>query len=555
MEELILDNDKHKRWVDKYRPKKVKDIIGNNFAIARIQEWLEKYDKNRETMTTSPKKNKKQKQIKVMTNESTSADDSTTITIKKGKKNSNSIYRSCLMITGSHGIGKTCTAYAILKEMNYKVYRINFNRINQLKNSKDLAAKMLSGSNIFNIITGTQQEKMALIIDDLESIISPAEKKFIESLLKENEIKWGFPIIFIADNKHSKFVNAVKPITFEVQMPLPKESSMEFLLMKICQQNKMILTSREVATLIIDHAQYDYRRLLCTLEDLYDNYGHDEITEECVEKYFDFSKRKDIDNDIFSSTKNLFSDKKMSLSERLILFETERTIIPLMVQQNHISCIGNYTLNKDPNHILSMAKDLTKSIARGDVIENYIYGSSNWILQETHGFFSCAMPTQIISNNIDKKSFDNDVLYHRYETVFPLDLNRTSIKYINIKNVKNASQDFPHMDTTDFINAKRVIIKLLDEKKFDEYEELMREYNATPSGVQSVIKVDKILDTKTSIPATTTRKIGIHTNPELLRKEKEKKENDKKSEKKKTIKVKKTSITTKKSGKSTKKST
>lgn len=515
MEEFSIDNENSTKWIDKYRPKTTNDIIGHNYAIMSIKDWLINYERNKSTYAKAGKKKTKGKPKKKSSSGKSDAGDGydDEYDCVPSKKANNHSGQSCMTVTGGHGIGKTCSIIAILQSLNYVIYTVNFSKITHSKSPQEFATKMLQTTNIFNIISGEKQKKIVVIVDDLESITSPVERKFIDALVKENEQHWSFPIIFISNNRHNKFINGVKSSTFEVQMSLPKESHLEKLLLQVCYKNKMILSSKNIANMIIEHAQYDYRRLLTTLEDLYNTYKSCEITEELIERYFEFSKRKDVDVDIYKSTEMLLSEENLTMEERLIAYETERTLLPLMVQQNHLSCVNKY-VNKNGNkskNVYELAENLTEYMAKGDVIENHIYGDQNWSLQETHGFYTCVYPTYVISNSVDSKKIKSDIHYRYFKTDFPLDLNRTSIKHINVKNAKNASKDFPGMNISDFINVKTILKKLLDEERYDEYKDLISGSNATPSGVQAVIKVDKILDTKTNIPTSIVRRISQHT--------------------------------------------
>ena len=53
-------------------------------------------------------------------------------------------------------------------------------------------------NNIFDKMNGLNDNNDVLLIDEIESANSPVEKSFIQSLLKKNEEKWFFPIIFIS---------------------------------------------------------------------------------------------------------------------------------------------------------------------------------------------------------------------------------------------------------------------------------------------------------------------------------------------------------------------
>lgn len=461
------------KWIESNRPTTINDLIGNNYQINIIKNWLINYYKFEDF-----KKNSK--------------------LISKDIEN----YSSCI-VNGNHGIGKTSFVTTILTSLKYKIFTINFRKINNAKNIKELVNKILEGASIFNIIMGKKQEKNAIFIDDLDSIISPVEKKFIEMLLKENEIKRKFPIILISSNKHSKFINQLKSSCYNLLYPLPNSIVMMQLLTKICYNNSMILSSEDIANKIIEHSQYDFRRLICCLEDLYSNYKSNEITFEKLENYLEFSKKKDIDIDIYKSTTNLFFDNKKSIQDKLICYETERTILPLMVQQNGIKCVRLC----DNKYSFDDLEKITNSLSKGDVIENYIYCDQNWSLQETHGFYTCVNPSYYISN----LCYSNEYQKKTIKMDFPLDLNRTSIKHINVKNVKYASKEFPNMTISDFINSKNIIKHLLLNNKITEYKDTIKNYKVTPFGIQSVIKVDKIKDTKTNIPAALIKKITNNT--------------------------------------------
>lgn len=518
MEEYYSDASNSTKWIDVYKPSKTSEIIGHKFAIMDIKDWLSNYDKYREIYmkrekTSSSGKGKaknKEKIVEELSNESLdiNVDIDVAVDIVPQVKSKNHKGHSCMTVSGSHGIGKTCSVIAILQSLGYTINIVNFSKIIHTINPHEFASKMLQGNNIFNIVSMKRPKKIAIVVDDLESITSPIELKFIETLIKENETVWRYPIIFITNNRHKRFINNIKVSTYEVHMALPTDKNLEEVLTRICYANKMLLTSHEIAAKIIDHAQYDYRRLLTTLQDLHNIYGKKEITDECICKYFEFSKRKDIDVDIYKSTESLLSDKNFRIEDRLIAYETERTILPLMVHQNHVACVNKY-IPKSKQY--NFATKLTEYIAKGDVIENYIYGDQNWSLQETHGFYTCVLPTHIISNNVNAASMANDIKYKSFRMEFPLDLNRTSIKHINVKNVKNAAKDFPDMDISDFIYVKTILKKLLDDERYDEYKKILSGHNATPDGIKAIIKVDKILDTKTNIPNSTTQKISVYT--------------------------------------------
>ena len=123
---------------------------------------------------------------------------------------------------------------------------------------------------------------------------------------------------------------------------------------------------------------------------------------------------------------------------------------------------------------------------------NYIYRDQSWSLQQVHGFYTCVYPTFMISNNINTKELVKNINNYYFNIMFPLDFNRTSIKHINIKNIKNTLINFPNMNIIDIIYIGIIIKKILDENDYEKFSNILSGYNISLIGIQSVIKVCKI---------------------------------------------------------------
>ena len=90
-------------WTEKYKPQKVNELTTNTNAIKSIYSWLLSYDKMRRDTLRSIN-NKKQKKKGII-----------------GKKaDISKSCKSCMLVTGGHGVGKSTTIDIILKELNYK---------------------------------------------------------------------------------------------------------------------------------------------------------------------------------------------------------------------------------------------------------------------------------------------------------------------------------------------------------------------------------------------------------------------------------------------------
>lgn len=498
-------------WISKYKPRSVKDFLGCKTQIRQIMEWLNKYEENALKMRGTNKKKISKLKIKDDDNEGETTElvgdviteDNNVSAIKKKKDNKDIGNHSCIIVTGKHGTGKTCMVTSILIDAGYDIKTIDFSKINSMKNIDDFVEKTMKGVNIYNIISGKKKKKIAVIIDKLESIVSPTEKKFILSVFKKNEIEWNFPIIFISDNKHTKTINDIKNYTFEIKLSEPNDENMMNLLVKICSNEKMRLYDVEVANNIIAYSQNDYRRLVSTLQDIKCIYNKKIFTQEDFDEYSLLSKKKDMDYDIFDAAKHLIYGYN-DIDKALRLYDTEKTLIPLMIQQNYISCLQQGK-TKDTNLLIS---DISQSLAKGDIIENYIYSDQNWALQEVQGFLSCVYPSYKLTQSLNKGKTNPDKIT-AYNIHFPLDLNRTSIKKINKKNVINADKIFKNMDITDYIYINKIVRGFVETGNEKQCKELFSGYDCTMANIESVIKINKIESTKYSIPTSIKNKMGI----------------------------------------------
>jgi len=180
-----------------------------------------------------------------------------------------------------------------------------------------------------------------------------------------------------------------------------------------------------------------------------------------------------------------------NINDCLRYYETEKVLLPLMVHQNYISCVfKNFTNTVDKFNIINT---ISKSLSYGDVIENYIYGDQNWDMQEIHGFYSCVISSYYLDKQL-KKDPENINL------IFTTDLNKTSIKKINKKNINNTNKCFENMNIIDYIYINKIIRNLIDKGKIFECVSMIKGYNNIKlEHIESLLKIDKIEHTKTSL--------------------------------------------------------
>jgi len=498
-------------WAEKYKPKHIKDIKGNVYQVNAISKWLDNYDKNKKEQLTNPKRKKKIKiDIKVLEeideNDGDDADADAEVLVESepeeiivGKKGNVDGECSCMIILGDHGVGKTCNVLAILNDMKYDTQVVNLSKIGLTKNVNEYVKKIMKGTNIYNRILGNVERKSAIVIDEIEAITSPAEKQFIVAVLKLNEKNWHCPVIFISNNKHNKIISTLKQNSKNIYFNQPIDESLWYTVMEVCTKENMCLENEQVVKKIMEHSQRDFRRLLFVLQDLKTLYKTD-ITLDIMAEYCALSKKKDTDIDIFKATASMMVNYQ-GIDECIRLYEGEKVIIPLMMHQNYIDYITPYA-KKDSS--FELVTNIAKSIAKGDVIENYIYSDQNWDMQEVHGFFTCVAPSFKLS---DQKY---GVVEERVRRIvkFPHDLNRTSIKKINKKNVVNSNNCLKNFEIGDFICANKLIKQMIADDRIGECAGLFKDYGAKVENIESILKIEKINETKTSLPTQVKKKFS-----------------------------------------------
>lgn len=502
---------------EKYRPKVLSDVMGNLRQISQIESWLKNYNKNK-LLNIKNKKNKKPKlvikldDIDIDIENDTDIDNGIDIGIDNdisdfdyskptfSKKQNDQNEHACLMLIGDHGVGKTCTVMSVLNKLKYHVQTFDLTKLGSNKSIPEHINKLTKGTNIFNKINGYNDTKNAILIDEIESANSPVEKNFIIALLKTNEEHWYLPIIFISSGKHNKLNSALKKYSNKVQFVQPNKDDLMLLLSKIATNEKMCFDSLNVGYELVAHAQNDYRRLVSIIQDLKTMYGHKSISQEEIINYQNLSKKKDVTVEIFKSSIQMMVKYK-NIDECLKIYGKEKVIIPLVIHQNYIKIIVNCGFKG--NKKFGIVNDISKSIAFGDLVENYIYSDQNWDMQEVHGFLTCVEPTFKI--NSEKLGIAEHNL--KYLLDFPFDLNRTSIKKINKRNIINSNTCLKNFEIKDFIFANRLLRQLIDKNKIDECAMLFKGYGAKVENIESILKIDKINETKTVLPSIVRKRL------------------------------------------------
>lgn len=462
-------------WIQKYKPKKINDLVTNVTAVKNIQSWLLKFDGEKQEYMNN-KVNKKARTNKKNEN-------------RKNGEPKIEPYKSCMIATGGHGNGKTCSVDIILKEMNYEICYLDIKKNKICKDINTIITQSMISQNILSLMISEEKKKNVIVVDNLESITSSTEKASILNLQRMNDIHWHCPIIFISNNRHNKLLSDIKKASYEVKFFPPYLSDLATITRNIAKKESILFENSFVVDKIVVHCQGDIRQLIFTLYNIKYNYDNKKITNKLLREYFDTSNVRDIDIDLYKATNKLFKTYK-NIASCMSLYETEKVLLPLMMQQNYINCIIEN--NSDDDTKYELASLISDSLSMGDITENYIYGEQNWSMQDVHGIFSCVNPSYYINANSKNES-------ENFTLAFPADLNKTSIKSINKKNIVNADRCLKNMNIFDYIFISKMMYHHIMNNNIKECVGMLFDYNIEMEYIESLLKINKIRKSKSTL--------------------------------------------------------
>jgi hypothetical protein len=338
-----------------------------------------------------------------------------------------------LIISGGIGTGKNTIVKNAIKKVNWKFHML------YLENDKswDFFSDFITGLN----------ENMVLIINDANLISSPSEKRNILEFFTQNCAKKYLPIIFLTNLNHSKLITTLSTQDCDsIRISLPAENDLLAVSKIYIDKYNLKFDSMQTVKDILNYSQYDIRRLIILLQDLYYTYGN-KITRTFLQNYLIISMKKNVEVGLFSANKSLM-DRFKSIEESMRFYKSEKVLLPLMMYENF------YTALEAKNMLNSRKKSkyakISDILSQSDLVETRIYSEQNWEFQPIHGFLSCAYVSYIL-NEGENTEIKN------YKINFSSDLNKTSLKNINKKNIEILLSSFQNRTQRDMHYISRLL--------------------------------------------------------------------------------------------------
>jgi len=390
---------------------------------------------------------------------------------------------STILIFGPTGSGKTTIIKTILKELNF-----NVKFYNSVLQNDNLISEMvnLNNNNIKNSLqTNFTFLPTALVIDNLDHITLSNEKTLVDKVITFNLQKKRFPLILINSYYSFKDHPNLENVT-KFELPFLSQEVLKSFARDILHREGLMVDN-DILAVLVGLSQRDIRRLLNLIQDILMTFTKDEPLEK-IKSYLIHCDKKDINLSLFESTKEILCSHK-NISKIVSLYNNDKVLLPLTIQENFAKFVFDKGFPQKER--CTALTQISTSISNADIIETDIYTDQNWDLQRTHCFFGLYKPVRIL-NRYKEFATPQDI---KYPINFSSELNKTSLKNINRKNIFSVSAIFGN-SLSEILHQSLILNTLLRREEFDKIKDLLSDYRIEdlPKSIETIIKIDKCND-------------------------------------------------------------
>ncbi|KAI8321288.1 DNA replication factor C, large subunit [Martensiomyces pterosporus] len=358
-------------WTDKYMPTKLKELCGHKEAAKDILKWLSWW---------------------------ASGD----IPDKRA-----------VLISGPPGIGKTTTAHLVAKLAGFDVLELNASEARNKKALSELLGNTISNRSIREFdrkavvdlereqeqqqmedkdvkenVTASGAKRMVVIMDEVDGMSGGDRGGSAEliQLVKRTKI----PIICICNDRQSTKVKSLANYCEDMRFRRPTEAQMRARLNTIAYRENLKLDQNAI-TQLVQSTHNDIRQII----NLMSSYALSKSSMSYLEsKAFTTLNKKEVSVgpfDVIGKYMNGTENASATFAEKLDLYYSDFSIVPLFVQENYID--NRPAAGTDDLAALECLSHAADYIAQGDVVENKLRGSQQWGLMPLHAALSCVGPS------------------------------------------------------------------------------------------------------------------------------------------------------------------
>ena len=390
-------------WTDKYIPKQISDIIGNQQQLRNLETWLDNWD---DCILRGHKNEEKNK------------------TGKKFAKNENVNARAAI-ISGPPGIGKTSSVRVLTRNKGYRTFELNASD----KRNKDTinnSVGFLMNNTTLSSTDNSTMTKNIIIMDEVDGMAGNEDKGGIKALIDIVK-KTKVPIIFICNDIYSPKLKSLLNYCYDIRFNRPDKRQIVLRLIEICKKEGIFIDNQTL-TYLVESFGNDIRQTINYL-DLCSRTKRNvnDIKKNCEE----VKKDKSVTVSSFDICKillNKVESSKLNFEQKLDLFFVDFDLIPGMIHENYLSTAGinSNSINK---------KESLKKIAEGldhmsfsDTVENRMKSQMEWSLLPDRGIHSTVVPSMIFSSFLGFPKFP--AYFNKISTIIKINRELKELKKI-----------------------------------------------------------------------------------------------------------------------------
>ncbi|KAI1290017.1 Replication factor C subunit 1 [Halotydeus destructor] len=357
--------------VDKYKPKKLGEIIGqqgDRSNANKLLNWLSDWHSNH---ASGDKKKAKGK---------FGADDG-------------SQFKAALL-SGPPGIGKTTTATLVCEQLGFRYKELNASDVRAKKTLAEegdvLQNKVMTNFFGSSSKAPTLETKHVLIMDEVDGMAGNEDRggmAEVIQLIKKSKV----PIICICNDRSSMKIRSLTNHCFDLRFYKPRAEQIKAAVRSICFKEKINVTSEALDEIILSSNQ-DIRQVLHYVNLVSANKSYKSGSKLSI---------KDIKLGPFDAIKKVFAGiegKNMTIFEKSDLFFVDYGLMPLMVYENYLKTTPVPPKPSDLGRLKQVCRSID-AMAFSDVIEKRIRTSMNWSLLPLQAAYSTVMPSVYMNSS------------------------------------------------------------------------------------------------------------------------------------------------------------